>query len=400
MLLAAYLTRQIATTPEGIAGLLHIRTFNYFESALGCLMVFLTLDVLGTVLPGGGGQLVHSFTVVDPFLPLSMLLATIAAVRDSGGRRSTGALSWFVLGLGFYLGMLGFSKQGMFTPFTCWAIGVAWTRFQLRFVHFVLISIFTLFAGTVLVPLAGVGRDEVVAGTVEERLGIVENHLTNITELRTLSEASEHVAGLDSRMYYYDTRHGLWDRLTMMPNDSVLMDYTAQGHYFGYLAIAYYFEDWIPHIIEPHKLEGIHVGGNAYMHEMGGLADEDVTTGISFSPTAEAFHIDGWRGVVFLAPAIWFLLFLTADAICGDTRRQPLGLLYILIFAHIAPEGLLGGTISMIRLLNLGVIIAIAFCGFVTPVLGMLLRGKHGLRDTGSIRLPGLGPARADVLQA
>ena len=393
MWLMVFVNRKISTSTEGIAGLLNIRSFNYFESALGCLVVHILIHVLTIVSNSGEGQLLHSVVVVDPFLPLATLLAVVAAIHDSGGRRSTGPLVWFVTIYAFLDGALYFSKQGMFTPVACWLIAVAWTRYQMRLVNIVFLVSFGIFAQFVLTPMANFGRDEVGVATWWEREALVEHYLTHIGELRQRADEWEAPLDFDARMFYYDRRHGLFDRLTMMPNDSVLIDFSNQGHYFGYLALRYYFEDWVPHIIEPHKLEGIKVGGNAYMHEMGGLPEEDESTGISFSGTAEAFHLGGWPAVIFAAPAVWLLMFVTGDFICGDLRKQPLGLLYVLMFAHVAPEGGLGGTISLIRLLNVGMVLAIAFCGYVTPVLGMLLRGKHGLRDTRTLRLPTFLPA-------
>ena len=376
MLLAAFLSSKIVTSSEGIAGLLHVKVFSYYEAALGCLVLDCVLSTAAELIPGGGGQILHSIQVINLFLPLSILLGTIAAVQDSGGTRSFNMVNVVAMGWTFCFGMLTFSKQGIFTPITCWVLGLAWARFRLRFIHLACIFVFAIVAQMVLVPMAGVGRDDVVTGTTTERVALVENFLTNIPALRARSKESESSGSADSRMFYFNKPEGILDRLSMMPNDSVLMQYSAEGHYFGYLAIRFYFENWMPHLLYPHKLEGVRVGGNAYAHEIGGLADEDFSTGISFSPTAEAFHVDGWRGVLVLAPAIWILLFVTADATCGDIRRQPLGLLYILIFAHVAPEGMLGGPIDSVRLLNLAFILGILFSGYIAPVLGMLFRGQ------------------------
>ena len=377
MLLAAFLSRKIATTTDGIAGVLKVTVFNYYESALGCLIIYFLIQFAGVLLPGFGGQALHSIQIINPFLPLSILLGTISAVRDSKGTRSLNFVNGIAMWFTFYGGMLSFSKQGMFTPITCWLIGLAWARFRLRFIQLACIFAFAILAQKVLVPMASVGRGDVTTGSDVERRALVEHYFMNISELRRRAAAWEAPPDMDYRMYYFNQPEGILDRLSMMPNDSVLVQYSDQGHLFGYLAVRYYFENWVPHLIDPHKLEGVRVGGNAYMHEMGGLADEDTTTGISFSPTAEAFHIDGWRGVLLLAPAVWTLLFVTCDATCGDIRRQPLGLLYILVFAHVAPEGLLGGAIDLVRLVNAAFTLAVCFCGYVAPVIGMLLRGQR-----------------------
>ncbi len=402
LLIAASLSRKIATTTTGIAGVMQIHQFNYQQSALGCLALYFFMTYAPYLLPNGGGQIFHSLSIVNPFLPLTLLLGTIAAVRDSNGWRSTSTLTVFTLTYFFWLGMLTFSKQGMLTPFACWMIGLAWTRFRLRLVHLVFIAAFLTFNQLVLVPMAQDGRERVTTGSTEERTGLVIGYLTDISGLRHKVAAFEAPPDLDTRMYYYNRPQGMMDRLSMMPNDSVLMQWTDQGHLFGYLAIRWYFGNWMPHLIDAHKLEGIRVGGNAYMHEMNGLAEADLTTGISFSPTAEAFHIDGWRGVLLLAPAVWLLLFVTSDATCGDIRRQPMGLLYVLVFAHVAPEGLLGGAIEMVRTGNIGVTLGVFFCGYVAPVLGMLFGGQPGFRGAGEreLQLPAVGAFRPKAMES
>jgi hypothetical protein len=38
---------------------------------------------------------------------------------------------------------------------------------------------------------------------------------------------------------------------------------------------------------------------------MGGLSEEDLTTGISFTPTGEAYHMARWLGIFLIAPLLW-----------------------------------------------------------------------------------------------
>ena len=281
----------------------------------------------------------------------------------------------------FGVGITAFSKQGMFLPVVCWLVGAAWARYRLRLKHLIFIVCFCVFAQTVLVPISA-NRNDVETGTFTERVGLIEHYLTHIPELRQRARDWQPPSDLDWRNYYYGVPQGLFDRMTMLPNDSVLISFSDQGHYFGYRAIWFYFGDWIPHLLSPNKLAGLAAGGNTYSHEMGGLADADTTTGISFSPAAEAYHIDGWRGVLVLQPLIFLMLFASTSGVCGDIRLQPWGLFLVLDFAHVAPEAMLGGAISATRLGNIGIALAIFFCGYITPVLGMLLSGRRMPMDT------------------
>lgn len=372
LLLAAFFTRRIVNTRDGVAGLLNVPQLDFGLSALGCVVMVVFTNFGADI----AGALLRTIALINYFLPLAILLGTVAAVRNSGGRRSISPLTISVLVYATYYGLLSFSKQGMFSPFVCWALGLAWARFRLRPVHIIVMVTFAVLAQSWMVPLANVGREETVTGSTEDRLGIVEHYIEHPQLLRQNNrEREEAYGGLD--FWYYGTPQGIFDRFTMLPNDSQLMSFTADGNYFGYLPIIAYFENWVPHLIAPHKLEGVWIGGNRYAHELGQLAEGDMTTGISYSPSAEAFHLDGWRCVLFVQPLIFLLLFVTTDTVCGDLRAQPWGLLPLLLFAHIAPEQLLGGTIMYVWLGNVATIFAIFVCGYVAPVFGKLLSGRE-----------------------
>ena len=371
LLVAAYITRKLVTTQDGLAGVLHVPQINFSNAAMGCVVMVVFIDTAAPFFSGFAGSIMHAIVMVNYFLPLGILLGTVAAVRNSGGQRSTSPLVVCAIVYSTYVGLLASSKQGMFTPFVSWIIGLAWAKFSLRLKHLIAIIAFAVVAQEFMVPLANIGREE--SG---DRNAIVEHHLLHPVELMQMNrEHLEAYAG-DSG-FYFGAPQGIFDRLTMLPPDAGLITYTAEGHYFGYLPILYYYQNWVPHIVDPHKLEGISVGGNTYAHELGHLLDADTTTGISFSATAEAFHIDGWFCVLLVQPIIFVMLFITTDGVCGDLRRQPWGLLPVLLFAHTAPEQGLGGPITYNWMGNIGTIFAIFIAGYVAPVFGRLFAGRE-----------------------
>jgi hypothetical protein len=146
----------------------------------------------------------------------------------------------------------------------------------------------------------------------------------------------------------------------------------------------YYFLNWIPHIILPNKEALMPAGvvnpGNFYAHEVGGLAPDDFSTGVSFSPTAEAFHMNTWLGIVIVGGAVWTLLFIITDLICGDLRKSPFGLLAMVAFSHAAPESLIAGLVYFIFFTNFGIVVAILFSAYFAPILGTLLSGNPSKR--------------------
>ena len=375
MFIAAYLARKISSTRDGFAGVLHVPKLDLNTSALGCLVMLVFINSSASLFVGGSGSILHAIQMVNYFLPLSILLGTIAAVRNSDGWRSTSPMTLAALVFGTYYGLLSFSKQGMFTPFVCWVLGIAYAKFRPRLVHVLVLIGFAVVAQEFMVPLANVGREEVIdfPGGAS---ALVEHYLLHPGLLRQANEERQ-AAYVTLPVWYFGTPQGLFDRFTMLPNDSQLIAFSAEGHYFGYLPLLVYFENWVPHFIDPNKAEANSVGGNHYAHELGQLADEDNTTGISYSPSAEAFHLDGWVCVLLVQPFIYLLCFVITDAVCGDLRYQPWGLLPMLIFAHIAPEGLLGGTILTTWLGNVGTIFAIFVAGYIAPVFGRLLKGRE-----------------------
>lgn len=376
MLVMAFLTRKVVTTRDGVAGLLHVPQLDLKTSSLGCFAVTFLINSAFSILPGGNGSILHAVAMINFFLPLGILLGTIAAVQDSHGTRSTSPFTIAAILYATVQGMLAFSKQQMFSPFVCWLMGMAWARYRLRLKHIITIIFACFLAQYFMDPLSNVGRFEVSSSAVRSPSALVLRYIEHPVKLWKENKArSSAYAGIGD--WYFGKPSGVLDRLTMLAVDSQLISFTHQGHYFGYLPIYVYFENWVPHIIAPHKLEGVYVGGNRYAHEMGQLADADVSTGISYSPSAEAFHIDGWTGIFLLQPLIYLLVFVTADAVSGDARSQPWGLLPMLLFAHAAPEQLLGGSIQFVWIGNIGTIFCIFVCGYVTPVFGGLLQGRE-----------------------
>ena len=240
LLVAAFLARRIATTVNGVAGVFHVPRMNLGTSALGCIVMVLLINNASVLFPAGAGSVLHAIAMVNYFLPLGILLGTVAAVRRSGGRSSTSALTLAAMAYATFAGLLSFSKQAMFTPFVCWVLGVAWARYSLRLRHLLLLVAVAAVAQGFMVPLANVGREELLTGSGAERLAITEHYLAHPLQLRQVNQ--DRVAGYTTLdIWYYGTPQGLMDRLTMLPNDSQLIGYTVAGNYFGYAPLLVFF---------------------------------------------------------------------------------------------------------------------------------------------------------------
>ena len=173
----------------------------------------------------------------------------------------------------------------------------------------------------------------------------------------------------------------------MISIDDALIDVTEQGHVFGLSPLLYDLFNLVPHFIWPDKPRLIALG-NIYSHEIGlahysSAGEDDTTTGISFSPTADAFHMARWTGLMLIAPGLWFVCFFVMDYVCGDTRQSPWGLLMFAMCAHIAPEGMMNGPFYLTTFGPMVVIFVTLLSVYVLPVIGNVLmkRSQVALRE-------------------
>jgi hypothetical protein len=183
----------------------------------------------------------------------------------------------------------------------------------------------------------------------------------------------------DFVVHYYNQSHGIFDRLQMISWDDALIDTTEQGHVYGLYPVLFSFANVVPHFLW--KSKPTIPQGNIYSHEIdlahSGQPNDDTTTGISFSPTGDAFHEARWLGVLVVAPLLWFLCFFGMDWLCGDTRRSPWGLLMIASCSHVAPEGMLEGPIRLVTYGAFGVWLAAFLATYILPLLVKLLLGPR-----------------------
>jgi hypothetical protein len=380
LLLVMIMNKRLVGTAPGVAP----GEIDYTLSALGCLVLGVTQSILNSRGAGGPGSLLSIVNQLSQFFPLAIILGTIGAIKDSGGKTSVNFISGLAMIMVFIGSMLAFTKQGMLTPMACWLVGASFLHFRLRLVHYIVIGAFAVFAFTV-VPLIGEGRVFVPEGAgYGVRAAIVEHILTNLREAKEQEvETNANVVAAQGKSGYYNSPQGFMERLSILSVDDAFFNYTNKGNYIGYSPVIADYENFIPHFLLPDK--PVPVGGNFYAHEIGGfLAEGDESTGISFSPIAEAFHVDGWIGIFILLPAIWLSLFVSVDYICGDLRRSPWGLLVVVIFAHAAAESLLGSLIWISGYGNLGLIFAIVFCTHFAPVVGSLFYGGNRMAERAS----------------
>jgi hypothetical protein len=378
LLIITILNRKMDFRAMGVGGGFSKGELNYTAAGLGCIVVWLGILYAVPIFGNAPGGIVSALTQVNVFGPLGVILGTIGAIKDSGGRRSTNMITIALFLYIAWQGLTTYSKQVSMLPMVCWAVGAFYARLRVRFVHVVAVILMAVVSFAFISPLSASrdlaeGKDDighvVMAYYLLTHWSFFQAHIKQL-------QANE-VAGNDNgTSEYYNTPQGsLIERMSMISPDDQLFSYTAQGHYEGMAPIYQYFANLAPHFLNPDKQ--MTYGGNMYAHEMGrGLAEDDYSTGISFSPVAEAYHCVGWGGIFWLLPAIWLMLFSTVDFVVGDMAKYPWGLMVVVWFAHAAPEQLVGGMIYYIGYGNIGMMLAIIIVTRIAPILGTLFLGR------------------------
>jgi hypothetical protein len=273
----------------------------------------------------------------------------------------------------------------MFMPLACWLVAACSQHYRFSRFQVVGLAFLLLFMFRYLVPYSQYGRNY-RGETLSEQIKLSADMLTNLERVRQEDAESSRDTYSESTVYF-DSPQGFMDRLQMISVDDALIDVTGKNGTFGLSPIFMGFENLVPHVLWPNKPSVFF--GNLYAHEIGGLPEDDYTTGISFSPSGEAYHIGGWLGVFIVAPLLWILLFTVFDSLCGDTRVSPWGLLMAAYFTHTAPEGMLGGIIYALGYVNFGLVVAALSAAYVMPIFGTLIKGPE------QVRLRRIAPVRS-----
>lgn len=373
MFVAVLISRRFSRRVGLLQNMLKENQMN--RASIGCIVFGLAAPYLIGFLGSAGERLNSAFTQVNQLLPLSIIIGTMYVIRRSGGRRSINATVAFGLIYTFvWFGLIGFSKQGMLTPLYCWLIAAAALRYRLSTLQVAAMLAWTMIVFTILVPYSQWGRREAKETmTTSDRVVLGINLLTHPVELRKNFASIQ--TDEASPFRYYNTPQGFWDRLQFIATDDSLNNITEHGSVFGYLPITLSFANAIPRVFYPNK--PTFNFGNMYAHEIGGLPDEDTTTGISFSPTAEAYHLGKWVGLLIVAPLIWILLFFVMDMLCGDLRASPWGLLFIALVSHTAPEQGVEGCIYLVTFGTEAIVFCAIFSSYVAPYISNTVLGTQ-----------------------
>jgi hypothetical protein len=364
MVAAGIFSRRFRRRKALIAGLLPEDSLK--SSYVGCAVLSVIVYFYLTNFNHGGDGSFGSFLVqANRFPILTFVLGVIYTVHRTGGRRS---VSLPLLGMMLFISLgalLTFSKEQLLTPFFAWVVTAALLRYRLDWIN-VFFSIAGLYlVVTFMVPYAQVGRDVNYSGFT--RIQTSAYLLTHMDEVRETYK--EGTAGVET-MNYYNRPLGLLNRLEVLSGDDALIEITDRAGAFGYRPIIDGFINVIPHFLYRDKPK---IGfGTVYAHELNMLPPDDDTTGVSFSPSADAYHEGRLTGVLLIEPLMFMLVFLVLDSVIGDVRANPVGLLTTILVSRAASEGMLWSTPGLIGQFLFTNVLAAYVCAYVLPMLGSI----------------------------
>ena len=389
--LAGWLSRIIRPKEGWLAGLSVGESMKL--SAIGCLAIGVGLGYVTRKSHDESGTVGSALNQLNHFNQLAILLGTMYQIKKSGGKSSTNWVVWASGGYLFGLGLLTFSKEGMFTPIITWLICAVILRFDFSRAQVIAGAAAMLFTIYYLVPFSQAGRaSRDPDASLSEQISAASVYLTDLEGTRSLYLEGADVVNISDVPHFYNGPEGIFDRLQMLAFDDALITITDEGNVFGLTPALGTFMNAIPRFIWPEKPQ--YKTGNVYGQQIGVLSENDETTGISFSPTGDAYHEAKWFGVIVILPLITLIMFVVCDTLSGDVRKAPWGLLFLALFAHAAPEGGVPGPIWLATYGAESVIFAALFSGWLMPYLSRLFtRRKRAIGLAVQQRVP-LRPRR------
>jgi hypothetical protein len=345
MLVVAYLVQSLRSRLPLLPGFDSNEELN--RASIICLVVGIGLIALfSNSIFTSEGSLLSALRQINGFPVMSILLATTYQIHHSKGARS---VNWVVvvgIAINVAYGLVFFGKQGMFIGFLAWFMAAALQDYDFKPKQIIGLTLGLAFMIYYLVPYSQYVRVYGSrTGSTRENIPIALEYLSDLSRTRQLYLDTISDYDVLDEAHLYDKREGFLDRLIIVAADDQLIDYTNHGHVFGLTPMYTAYANIIPHFLWKNK-PSLN-GGNAYAHELGGVADEDTTTGVSFSATADAFHEASWLGLLLLMPVNLFICFLTIDSVAGSARYSQFAMLPIIQMFTIGSDTGLGTSVYL-----------------------------------------------------
>lgn len=317
---------------------------NLKNTSAGLLMIgFISQILLTNYNTGQNGTIWAVLNQLNIFVPMATILATYYEICISRGTRSMNWIVWasilYVAGFGF----IAASKQGMYAPFLSYFLVCGALEYRFRPLQVMLILAWLAFAAGFLFPWAQYARmytrQTTLQGTWDATIAMLRDPNTIPNMYRWYADSLRNNEDVNQVALCYDHPHGLWDRESLICQDDRLIHVTQHTGPVGPDYLIAGFEMVVPHMIWHSR--AILSLGNIYGRETDEASDEDYTTSVAFAPIGDAYREFGWSGIVVVMPILYFFTFIFLDAVFGDARESPWGLVLVSYAAFAAPGLLL-----------------------------------------------------------
>jgi len=379
MLVAAFVCRGLRPERGLLRGFDSLRAMK--SGAIVCLVGGIVVTTIVTLGGVSTNPVITGLRQINKLPQMAVMLATTYEVLHSGGKRTT---NWIVVvGVSFLFvaGLISFGKEGILMGFVAWFIAAVFQGYNFPKRQLVGGLLAFAFFNYYLVPYSQYVRN-FKATTFVENEAIALHYLMDLGETRRLYVEAIAEYDLNQDFHFFDQRQGFMDRLLVIAEDDALIHYTNQGNVFGLAPTIVAYGNVVPRFIWRNKPMGGF--GNNYAHEIGLLADEDLTTGIEFSPTADAYHQAKWLGLLLLLPIDMFLYFIITDSIVGSQKWSPWALIPILDTSKIAAAGGLDAPVYAIIYGLFGILTMVWFIKHAAPFVLRVFRQP----DFGALDIP------------
>ena len=383
MLAAAFVCREIRPARGLLPPFVNLAGLK--QGAIVCLVGGILVTVITTLASSSTNPVITALRQINKMPTLAIMLATTHEILHSKGKR---AINWVVItgiAITFAGGLVSFGKEGMLIGFAAWFFAAVLQGYDFSKLQLALGVAALAFFSYYLVPYSQYVRG-FRAATLVENEAVALHYLADLNETRRLYTEAISDINLSDEPHLYDHRQGFLDRLIVLPADDALIAYTNKGNVFGLSPTVISYSNLVPRFIWHNKPIGNI--GNGYAHELGWLAEEDLTTGIAFSATADGYHQAKWLGLLLVLPIDIFLFFIILDSVVGSAKWAPWAFIPILDLSEIGPDGGLDMPIYTMTYGVFGIVMIFLITRYVAPAILKSVRQP----DFGTIPAP-LRPA-------
>ena len=357
MLIVCFITRALRPRRPLIDGFKTLQQMK--QASIVCLVAGIVLTVTTGLSRNSEGTLFSALRQIDGFQMMAVLLATTYEIKHSGGRRSVNWIVATAICVDICFGFIYFGKTALLMGFLAWGIAAVLQGYDFKKRQIAGLLLGGIFMVYYLVPYSQYVRFfGSRTGSASENLPIALEYLGNLNRTRDLYLEQMEQSDSEDGAHLYDHSEGFLDRLVIIAPDDQLIHFTDEGNVFGLTPTFAAYANAIPRFLW--KSKPVINTGNVYAHEIGDiLSDEDETTGIAYSATADAYHQAEWLGILLVLPFNLFFGFIILDTVAGNAKYYPFALLPVFTFYNSGTAAGVGAPVhdATFGLINLLVVV-------------------------------------------